>query len=345
MSQRTLVVCPGRGSYGKADLGSLARRDHPAARELVAACDAYRTAHGRAPVSELDAAPAYRAGIHVAGEHASLLTFAASMADWLELDRDKHDVVGVVGNSMGWYTALAVAGALPVEHAIRLVDTMGSYQARNVIGGQVMVPISDEDWSASPTRRAAVEATLASAREAGHTAGWSIDLGGFAVLGADKPGVRFLLEHLPATERGGRSFPLQLPLHSAFHTPLMEDASTRAREELRDLPFQSPVLPLVDGRGVVFRPRWADPSALRSYTLGHQVVEPYDFTLSVRTALRHLAPDVVVCLGPGNPLGGAVARTLLWEGWNGLRDRSTFQAQQPPLVRSFGIPEHRSALT
>lgn len=344
MTERALVICPGRGSYRRDDLGTLAGRG-PAVAELVAACDAYRSARGRTPVSELDGASAFRSSLHVAGENASLLTFAASMADWLELDRDAYTVVGVAGNSMGWYTALAVSGALPVADAIRLVDTMGGYQSGHVIGGQVLTPLCDEDWTLSDARRAAVEAALEATRVAGHAADWSIELGGFAVLGADTEGVRHLLASLPKETRGGRTFPLQLPLHSAFHTPLMADTSIRARQDLRDLAFTAPRVPLIDGRGMVFRPRWADPSALRDYTLGAQVVEPYDFTTSVRTALRHVAPDVVVCLGPGNPLGGPVARTLVAEGWRGLRSRSAFLDHTPPLVRSFGLPEHRAALT
>lgn len=335
---RTLVVCPGRGSYGRADLGTLAER-RPHVQDFIAQCDAHRVAQGRRPVSELDHAPGgFRSSLHVAGENASLLTFAASYADWLELDRDQHDVVGVVGNSMGWYTALAVAGALPVADAIRLVDTMGAYQAGNVIGGQVLTPLCDEDWSEPPSRREAVEAALQGARDAGHTAEWSIELGGYAVLGADRGGVKHLLDALPRETRGQRTFPLQLPLHSAFHTSLMTETSARAQQDLGDLAFRAPVVPLVDGRGLVFRPRWADPRALADYTLGHQVVAPYDFTTSVCTALHHVAPDVIVCLGPGNPLGGAVARILVADGWHGVRNKRDFQALEPSLVHSLGRP-------
>ena len=239
---------------------------------------------------------------------------------------------------MGWYTALAVSGALPVAQAIRLVETMGGYQAGNVIGGQVLYPVCEPDWSPSADLRGEVDRALEGARQAGHTAEWSIHLGGYAVLGADRAGVRFLLENLPPQARGARTFPLQLPLHSAFHTSLLQDSSERAMAELADLNFRAPSIPLIDGRGMVFRPRHADPAALAQYTLGHQVVQPYDFTTSIRAALHHCAPDVVVCLGPGNPLGGAVARILVQDGWNGLRSKQSFQEANPqrPLVQSLG---------
>lgn len=342
---RALLVCPGRGSYARESLGSLQGRS-PAAQAVIAACDAWRAERGLPSVSELDAAEAFSARKHSAGEHASLLTAACTWADHAELRQD-WQVVGVVGNSMGWYTALAVAGALPLDAAIALVDTMGSYQAQNVIGGQLMVPLTDADWTPSPSRVAQVEAALTAARAAGHVADWSIRLGSFAVLGADDGGLAFLKAALPAETRGARTFPAQLPLHSAFHTGLLQPTSERAQADLGWLPFQPPRVPLVDGRGALFRPWSADPAELAAYTLGHQVVRPYDFALSLQVACEHTAPDVIVLLGPGNPLGGPVAASLVHMGWRAMRTRADLDAHQagdPPLLLSFGVPEQRARL-
>jgi malonyl CoA-acyl carrier protein transacylase len=341
--KRVLVVAPGRGSYDRQGLGQLQGR----APDLLAACDAHREAHGRPTITALDGADAYRSSLHVAGENASLLTFACSLADLADLDRDRYDVVGVVGNSMGFYTALAASAALPLDDAITLVDTMGAYQTRNVIGGQVLYPICDADWSFSAERRTRVETALAEVAAAGHTAEWSIDLGGFAVLGADRAGVKALLAALPPDTRGDRTFPIQLPLHSAFHTSLMTATSERAFGDLGSLGFRAPDVPLIDGRGVVFRPRWASPTALRDYTLGHQVVAPFDFTRAVETALTYCAPDLVVALGPGNALGGPLARTLVKTHWRGVETKADLLAIQQtddPLLLSFGVPEQRAKL-
>ena len=242
MTRRALIVCPGRGSYSRDTLGSLQGRS-PAVEDLVDRCDALRTHHGRPTIRSIDGMDTFRTGKHVAGEHASLLTFACAMADALEVDEGSFEVVGVTGNSMGWYTALAAAGALPIEEAARLVETMGAYQKGNIIGGQVLLPacstvamgqLEDEE------KLSAIEDTLRRCREAGHTAEWSIRLGGYAVLGADKAGVRFLLEHLPKETRGARTFPIQLPMHSAFHTSLLHETSLQARAELADLPYRAP---------------------------------------------------------------------------------------------------------
>lgn len=342
---RALLVAPGRGSYDRASLGSLQQRS-PAAAAVIDAADALRAARGLPTVRQLDAEPAFSARKHSAGEHASLLTATATLADAAELS-DRFEVVGVVGNSMGWYTALGLAGALDLHDTLRLIETMGSYQEGNVIGGQLMVPLTAADWTPEPHRRAAIDAALQAARDAGHGAWWSIDLGSFAVLGADDGGLAFLKAHLPTETRGPRTFPAQLPLHSAFHTPLLQPTSARAQHELADLNFQAPRVPLIDGRGRVFWPHSADPAALFAYTLGHQVTEPYDFAGSLHAALHQTAPEVIVLLGPGNPLGGPVAATLLKLGWAGLHDRAAFDARQAaaPLLLSFGIAEQRQHLT
>ena len=346
MSMRALIVCPGRGSYDRAGMGQLQDRSE-AARAVISACDQHREGASRPSVSALDGAEKWRSSLHVAGENASLLTAACSLADMAELARDRFEVVGVTGNSMGWYTALGVSGALSLSDTIRVIDTMGAYQAKNVIGGQVLYPLTNASWASDPDLLDAVERTLVDGRNAGHALHWSIHLGGYAVLAGDRAGVKFLLENLPEQQRGSRTFPIQLPMHSAFHTPLMREASNRAKQDLADLGLSAPDVPLIDGRGKVFRPLSADPAELFDYTLGAQVTDPYDFTTAVASALRYTGADVVIALGPGNSLGGPIARILVEQGWRGARSRDQFdeiQKSESPLLLSFGVRPQRKRL-
>ena len=344
--RRALIVCPGRGSYGRASLGYLKGRGE-AAQSVVRACDSIRTEIGRPTVTEMDSAATFQSKTHVAGENASLLTFACSLADLSELNLERYEIVGVTGNSMGWYTSLAASGSLPLSDAVQLVETMGSYQTGNQIGGQLIYPLLEEDWSPSTKLVAAIEAALEETRAAGHQAYWSIRLGGYAVLGADRDGIKHLTGCLPKQKRGTREFPSQLPLHSAFHTPLLMDASQQAQQDLSHLSFQPPKAPLVDGHGVTYRPFSADPLALSRYTLGAQVTETFDFTLGLRTALRHTAPDLLVLLGPGNSLGAPCAQTLLQENWRNLQNRAGLdeaQTSPQPAILSFGVAKQRDLL-
>lgn len=331
---RLLLVCPGRGSYGRAQLGSL-----PTENLSLRALDELRSALGRPTLSALDRAERFSPALHMAGEHASLLTFGATVADLDRLDPERAQIVAVAGNSMGWYTALYAAGALSLLDAARLVETLGAMQQNNVIGAQVLYPTVGEDWRPNAELQAAVDQALTLPGVYR-----SIHLGGTAVLGASKEALPSLLETLPRLQRGERSFPLQLPMHSAFHTPLMAGSASAAQAALQDLPWSSPRVSLVSGHAQVFRP-WAHPSDVARYTLGPQITEPFDLSACLRLALGDFAPEAVLLPGPGNSLGASVAQILIACGWRGLRDRADFeeaqQSPKPPVI-SMDRPEQRA---
>ena len=112
-----LVVCPGRGTYGKAELGYL-KRFHADKAALIGD-RSMRSRRGQPTISELDGAERYSPALHTRGDIASPLIFTASYADFLAIDRQRFEIAAVTGNSMGWYTALAVAGASTRSKASR----------------------------------------------------------------------------------------------------------------------------------------------------------------------------------------------------------------------------------
>ncbi|NOY24287.1 MAG: hypothetical protein GXP62_00280 [Oligoflexia bacterium] len=336
---RALVLCPGRGSYQRDQLGSLQGLASPA----LDVFEDERDAAGRPSVRSLDAEPRFSPRLHVAGEHASALTAAISLADLDQLDPARISVVAACGNSMGWYTALGVAGALPIADCAELVDTMGWWQSRQeygLIGGQLVYPMVDADWHADPKLRAAVDDAV----DAIPDLYWSIRLGGQAVLGGTEDALAAAKARLPVQQQAGLDFPLRLPLHSAFHTPLMSATAQRAQHELSWLGWRAPNIPLFDGTGRHWRPRWADPAALRDYTLGTQITTTFDFSTMLRTALGAIAPDVVILPGPGSNLGGAVAQVMIDCDWQGLSSKADFIARQTsahPVLLSLGRPDQR----
>ena len=345
--RRVVVICPGRGSYGAADLGSLARAAADGSRggwfrAVLEAADARRRAAGDPALSALDGAGRLTAA-HGAGEHASPLIFACTAADFLRVDRERCRVVAVAGNSLGWYSALYCAGALPLADAMRLVETMGGMGRGGPIGGQIVYPVVDDRWLADDDLTERVDGALRAVREAGHRAGDSVRYGGFRVLWGDDAGVRELRARLPRHEFGDRAYPLHLHGHAAFHSPLLAGYARRAVEELAGLDWRAPEAPLIDGRGRQWTPLAADAAALAEYTLRTQVTATFDFTACVRVALREYAPDLLVCLGPGDVLGAPVAQVIIRERWQGIGDRAAFlrRQQDDPLVVSFARPEQR----
>ncbi|MGA9582622.1 MAG: ACP S-malonyltransferase [Allosphingosinicella sp.] len=339
--RKALVVCPGRGTYGKAELGYL-RRFHANRGDLFTLFDRLRSERGQPTISELDGADRFSPALHTRGDIASPLIFAASYADFLALDRDRFDIAAVTGNSMGWYSALAVAGAVDAEQGFRIIDAMGENSQAGEPGGQVLLTLVGEDWRELPGLREQMLALAAAihARD-GCRLHVSIELGGMIVFAGNEPGLAALLAEAPPTPARE---PLRLVNHGPFHTPLMAGSSERALEQLSVGWFRSPDVPMIDGRGHIWRPFAAEPRALHDYTFVHQILETYDFTRAIQVAVKEHAPDRIVLLGPGDTLGGAIAQALIAIQWTGLRSKHDFQEMQAadPFLISMGREDQRA---
>src|SRR4029079_5834104 len=113
---RSLLVCPGIGSYGPGSLGSLPA-DHPA----VQAAEHIRIEYGLEPLVSLDAAAQFDPSRHLRPANAAALTFMATL---LEAERAMadHRLVAIAGTSLVWFSALGIAAALPFEDAFRLMQ-------------------------------------------------------------------------------------------------------------------------------------------------------------------------------------------------------------------------------
>jgi acyl transferase domain-containing protein len=329
-----LVVAPGRGTYNRDDLGYLGRH-HAGRTDLISAFDAERRVQGQEAISALDGAGQYSVARFTRGDNASGLIYACSYADFLDIDRDRFEVVAVTGNSMGWYTALACAGALSAGDGFKVVNTMGTLMQEALIGGQLLYPFVDEDWREIPGKRNALLALIDNIPGL-HL---SINLGGTIVFGGTAAALACLEERLPPAQ--GR-FPMRLANHAAFHTRLQTPVSARGKAALPAGCFAQPNHPLIDGRGHIWLPNATDIQALWEYTLGNQVVEPYDFTAAIRTGVREFAPDVVIILGPGATLGGAVAQSLIAVNWRSLHSKHEFTQTDDSLVLSMGMEAQRA---
>ena len=336
LRRRAVIVCPGRGAYTASSLGSLTP-EHP----MVERAEELRARHGLEPLLELDGSPAFDPARHLRPANAAPLILVTSLLD-VERAAADHAVTAVIGNSLGWYTALAVAGALPFDDAFRLVQEMSLLQEEPLPdggpGGQLIYPLTDAAWRPDPDLRAAVTAALANGDHRNGHVHESVDLGGYAVLAGDEAGIAHLQRSLPPAKVGERLYPLRLALHGPYHTPLVAHVAAAARERLADLDWRMPSLTLIDGRGARWSPWSTDTEALRDYTLGEQVTTPYRFAASVRVALREHAPDVLVLPGPGNSLGGVCGQLIVAEGYRGISSRDAFEAAQAsdaPLVLSM----------
>ncbi len=121
---------------------------------MIAGFDEMRRALSQPTLSALDGAARYAMSTFNRGDNASALIYACAYADFLSIDRDAFDIVAVTGNSMGWYIALACAGALDAGGGFEVVNTMGTLMHEFLIGGQTIYPFVDENWHEIPGRKA-----------------------------------------------------------------------------------------------------------------------------------------------------------------------------------------------
>lgn len=343
MKKRAVVIAPGRGSYTKETLGYL-RQYGAHTQDFVRDLDRRRKSIGEPSITELDSAETFVPQLHTKGEHASPLIYACAYTDFMAIDRDRYEIVAVTGNSMGWYLALMFGGALDWAGGFEVVNTMGSMMKNEIVGGQVIYPVCDVDWKISKEKWDIVDQAVAKAAQtAGVEIYPSIYLGGYLVLGANKPGITALLKTLPQVE----NYPFQLINHAAFHTPLLVETAQKAFRTIPSDIFRRPEFPLIDGRGYVWQPHATNIEDLYHYTLGHQVVEVYDFTRAITVALKEYAPDALILLGPGGSLGGSLGQVLIENDWRGLKTKQQFTELQAekPFVISMGRPDQRKLVT
>ena len=335
MKKTAVLICPGRGTYNAPELGYLARYHAGQLGEF----DAYRMAQGQETVSALDGAAKFSARLHTRGDNASPLIYAASLLDAKSLPAD-IEIVAVTGNSMGWYTALAAGGAVSPMAGFQIVNTMGTLMQEQLIGGQVLYPFVDENWHPVAGKRDQLLNLLLdiSVRKDHHLA-VSIELGGMLVVAGNEAGLKAFEAAVPAYDR----YPMRLPNHAAFHTDLQAPVAALGREALGLDLFGAPDIPLIDGRGVIWWPGATEAAELRDYTLNAQVVETYDFTKAIQVAAREFSPDMFIVAGPGTTLGGAIAQSLIGINWEGISDKSTFQARQSddPILVAMGREDQR----
>ena len=142
--KRIIVVCPGRGTYTRETSGYLAKYGK-FRKDQISWMDKQRENEGLKSLSSLDLKP-FQSKIHMAGENASTLIFACSISDFSFIDQKKYEVVSIIGNSMGWYTTLVLGNVLSIKQGYDFIHTMGSMMKNQIIGGQIIYPVVDDDW-------------------------------------------------------------------------------------------------------------------------------------------------------------------------------------------------------
>lgn len=221
--------------------------------------------------------------------------FACDLAAFRVLEAEGVVFSMTAGHSLGEFVALAAAGAVRADQALRAV----------VERGRAMQEASD----ASPgAMTALVGVSPQEAAEIVATAGRGDAL---TVANENSPKQTVLSGSVPAIERSeelARSRKVRavrLKVAGAFHSKLMEPALPRVRSAIAKLEFSEPRFPVVPNASG--RPT-AQPSALRDL-LSRHLVSPVRWERSIR-AMAEAGIELFVEAGPGDVLSKLVKRCV-----------------------------------
>lgn len=208
--------------------------------------------------------------------------FCASVAGWRRLRRDGLTPALAAGHSLGELAALAAAGAVGEEDALRLVVLRGRLMSEQAHGSMLALLGVDDAVAIALAERHGV--TVA-----------NLNAPGQIVLSGDEDALRAV-----AATEGVRA--LELGVAGAFHSPAMAPAVEPFAAALRETAWSEPAFPVVSCASAAVM---TDPAR----ELADALVSPVRWTDTMR-ALAALGADDFVDAGPGRVLAKLVRRTL-----------------------------------
>jgi [acyl-carrier-protein] S-malonyltransferase len=198
----------------------------------------------------------------------------------------------VAGHSLGEFSALAAAGAMDFEDALRLVAIRAEAMQKccEKVPGTMAAVIKLPDET--------IEEICASCSGIVVPANYNSD--GQVVISGEADAIR---EACAKMKEAGAKRALPLPVSGAFHSPLMEPARLELAEAIDRTPFRTPACPVY--QNVTALPS-TDPAVIKDNLL-KQLTSPVRWTRTVRNMVADGA-DHFLEIGPGTVLQGLVKR-------------------------------------
>jgi len=287
-------VFPGQGSQS-VGMGAAIAASSPAASRVFAEADA---ALGE-PLSRLAwNGPAGALDLTVNAQPALVATSIAHLA----AIRERRDAAGLAplepvfaaGHSMGQYSALVAAGALPLADAIRLVRERGErMQASGAGRPGAMAAVIGLDDARLPEVVAAGAAhgiiTVANRNSPGQV-----------VLSGERPAVEAAVA---AAKAAGARRAIELPVSVAAHSPLMREAADGMARTLAGVTFSDPHPALIANADA----HPIDSADGARAELVEHLTRGVDWVAAVER-MRDMGVDTFIEVGPGRVLTGLIRR-------------------------------------
>ena len=210
----------------------------------------------------------------------------------------------VAGHSLGEFSALAAAGAMDFEDALRLVAVRASAMQKccEQVPGTMAAIIN------LPSET--IEEICASCNGIVIPANYNSD--GQVVISGEAEAVAEACEKM---KEAGAKRALPLAVSGAFHSPLMEPARLELAEAIDATPFRAPACPVY--QNVTALPS-TDPDVIKENLL-RQLTSPVRWTQTVKDMVADGA-DYFLEIGPGTVLQGLVRRIAPEAATEGLSE-------------------------
>lgn len=288
MTNKLAIVFPGQGSQSVGMLAGLAEV-HGVVRETfeegsaALGVDLWAMSQG-GPKEVLDQT-----------ENTQPALLCAGVAVWRVLQQQGLGAPAIMaGHSLGEYTALVAAGALPLADAARLVATRGRLMQEAVPAGTgAMAAILGLD-------DAQVIAVCAEAAQGEVVSAVNFNSPGQVVIAGQAAAVE---RAAALAKSAGAKRALMLDVSVPSHCALMRPAAERLARVLEEQPVAMPAIPVLHNVTVQ---EAADPAAIRRLLI-EQLYSPVRWVETVQ-AMAARGVGTVIEAGPGKVLAGLVKR-------------------------------------
>ncbi|WP_413734237.1 ACP S-malonyltransferase [Sodalis sp. RH21] len=238
---------------------------------------------------------------------------AASVAIWRVWQRQGgRRPSWLAGHSLGEYSALVCAGVLDFAQAAKLVELRGRLMQEAVpagVGAMAAIIGLDNDAIAKACAESAQGQVV-------------------SPVNFNSPGQVVIAGHKEAVERAGAACKaagakraLPLPVSVPSHCALMKPAADRLARALKDIPFSTPAVAVVNNVDVKAE---TDPDAIR-LALVRQLYNPVRWTETVEY-LAAQGVDVLLEVGPGKVLTGLTKRIVATVSGAAVNDPASLAA-------------------
>ncbi len=215
------------------------------------------------------------------------------------------------GHSVGEYAALVASGALDLRDTVLLVRERGRlmhHEGTLCPGGMAAVLGMDEEPLQEICRQATTQASGELEKGAGSHPGQgqvavaNLNAPGQVVLSGEQRALQLAIEMAKAQ---GAKRVIPLAVSGAFHSPVMQPASTGLADAIKEAPLRDATIPLI---GNISAEPLTTAQALRE-ELAQQIAAPVQWTRTI-TYLANAGVTTFLEIGPGQALASMVKRIV-----------------------------------